>query len=172
MPSTALNSAMQGEFENAALAAIHFAINGLTFGFAELTGTPKAVKKRNFGQTLERVNVPDGHYLMVPLIGPSSSRSLAGRVVDSVVNPLSMLHSGSVGNAVRTAQIPMNAVAFRANNFEPFNDVKYKSLDPYARTRSFYYQRQSGIFNNSGGSSQTSTIADEQFDTFFDEMTE
>ena len=37
-------------------------------------------------------------------------------------------------------QIPVSAVAFRANNFERFNDVKYNSIDPYARTRSLYYQ--------------------------------
>ena len=172
MPSTALNSTLQGEFENAALATIHFAINGLSLGFADLADAQGAVKKRNFGQTLGRANVPEGHYLMVPLLGPSSSRSLVGRVVDSIINPLSMVHSGNVGNAVRTAQIPMSAVTFRANNFEPFNDVKYNSLDSYARTRSLYYQRQSGGFNSGSGPNKMPTDADEQFDTFFDEIAE
>ena len=66
LPSTALNSTLQGDLENAALATIHFAINGLTFGFADLTENAGAVEKRDFGQTLARANVPKGHYLMVP----------------------------------------------------------------------------------------------------------
>lgn len=169
MPSTALNSTLQGEFENAALATIHFAINGLTLGFADLTETPGAVDKRSFDQTLARANVPDGHYLMVPVLGPHSSRNLLGRVVDTVTNPLSMIHAGNVGSAVRTAQIPAGAVAFRANNFAAINDVKYNSIDPYARTRSLYFQSRAGKPGSDQDKNKTPSLADDQFDAFFDE---
>ena len=169
MPSTALNSTLQGEFENAALATIHFAINGLTLGFADLTENPRAVHKRNFDQTLARANVPNGHYLMVPLLGSHSSRSLVGRVVDTVTNPLSMIHAGNLGSALRTAQIPAGAVASRANNFAAINDVKYNSIDPYARTRSLYFQSQAGKLANDQDGNKTPNLADDQFDAFFDE---
>ena len=106
---------------------------------------------------------------MVPLLGPSSSRSLVGRVVDSIINPLSMVHSGNVGNAVRTAQIPMSAVTFRANNFEPFNDVKYNSLDSYARTRSLYYQSRAGRINAVIGEPNNNKTNDDQFESFFED---
>ena len=46
LPSTALNSTIQGDLENVALATIHFAINGLTFGFVDLTEDPGAVETR------------------------------------------------------------------------------------------------------------------------------
>ena len=45
-----------------------------------------------------------------------------------------------MANNIRSAQIPVAAVAFRANNFEAFNDVKYNSIDSYARSWSLYYQ--------------------------------
>ena len=169
MPSTALNSTLQGEFENAALATIHFAINGLTLGFADLTETPGAVDKRNFDQTLARADVPDGHYLMMPVLGPHSSRSLVGRVVDFIANPLLMVHAGNVGSTMRAAQIPAGAVAFRANNFATINNVKYNAIDPYARTRSLYFQSRAGKPRNDQDKNKTPSLADDQFNDFFDE---
>lgn len=169
MPSTALNSTLQGKFENAALATIHFAINCLTLGFADLTETPGEVDKRTFNQTLAHADVPSGHYLMVPLLGPHSSRSLVGRVVDHITNPLSMIHTGNVGSTLRTAQIPAGAIAFRANNFAAINDVRYNSIDPYARTRSLYFQSRADKSVNEQDRNKTPSLADEQFDAFFDE---
>ena len=167
LPSTALNSTIQGDLENAALATIHFAINGLTLGFADLTENPGAVEKRDFGQTLARANVLEGHYLMVPLLGAHTGRDLTGRVVDSLTNPLAFFQDGNVGSSMRTAQIPTRAVAFRANNFDTINDIKYNSLDPYARTRSLYYQSRAGQINAVVGKPNENQINDEQFESFF-----
>ena len=169
LPSTALNSFIQGDLENAALATIHFAINGLTFGFADLTEDPGAVEKRDFGQTLARANVPEGDYLMVPVLGAHSSRNLAGRVVDSLTNPLSFFQVGRVGSTMRTAQIPARAVAFRANNFDTFNDIKYNSIDRYARTRSLYYQMRARALRDHQNSLLAPNATDDQFDAFFEE---
>jgi phospholipid-binding lipoprotein MlaA len=169
LPTTALNSTIQGDLENAALATIHFAINGLTFGFAELTEDPSAVEKLDFGQTLARANVPEGDYLMVPLLGAHSSRNLAGRVVDTLTNPLSFFQVGNVGNTIRTAQIPARAVAFRANNFDTFNDLKYNSMDSYARTRSLYYQMRKRTLRDHENSLLAPNATDDQFDAFFEE---
>ena len=69
---------------------------------------------------------------------------------------------------MRTAQIPTRAVAFRANNFDRFNDIKYNSVDSYARTRSLYYQMRAGTLHDNRSDGQTPTAADDQFDAFFD----
>ena len=169
MPSTALNSTFQGDYENAALATIHFAINGLTLGLADLTENSKVVEKRDFGQTLARAKVPDGYYLMVPLLGSHSTRSLVGRVVDRVTNPLSFINAGNMANNIRSAQIPVAAVAFRANNFEAFNDVKYNSIDSYARSRSLYYQVQARSIGDRTNQNKSSITLDNELDAFFDE---
>ena len=42
LPATTFNSALQGRYENASVAFLHFAINGLTLGLAELTEEPAA----------------------------------------------------------------------------------------------------------------------------------
>ena len=96
LPSTAVNSTLQGKYENAGLAVLNFAINGLTLGFVDLMGDDAApVHKEDFGQTLAAADVNEGSYLMVPLLGPHTTRSLTGRVVDMVMNPYSIVQAGA-----------------------------------------------------------------------------
>jgi phospholipid-binding lipoprotein MlaA len=106
---------------------------------------------------------------MVPLLGAHTGRDLTGRVVDSLTNPLAFFQAGNVGSAMRTAQIPTWAVAFRANNFDSINDIKYNSIDSYARTRSLYYQMRDGALRDRRNKDQAPTATDDQFDAFFDE---
>ena len=42
----------------------------------------------DFGQTLGVWGVPNGPYLMLPLLGPSNGRDTVGRVGDYFINPL------------------------------------------------------------------------------------
>ena len=172
LPSTAVNSTLQGKFENAALAVLHFAINGLTLGLADLTEDDDTPLREDFGQTLAAANVPEGAYIEVPLLGGHTARSLAGRVVDLFLNPLSVLEAGQAGETVRQAQLPVGAVSFRAENFEAVNEVKYNSLDPYARARSVYYQQRQGLLEDRIAgqiSEEASDANDDAFDSFFGE---
>lgn len=167
LPSTAVNSTLQGKYENAGLAVLNFAINGLTLGFVDLMGDDAApVHKEDFGQTLAAADVSEGSYLMVPLLGLHTTRSLTGRVVDMVMNPYSIVQAGAPLQTWQTARTPVSAVSFRAANFEAINDVKYNALDPYARTRSVYYQQRSGLLADQlrGGNSSS---ADDEFEAFF-----
>ena len=50
MPSTAINSTLQGKFENAALATLNFLVNGLTLGFADLTEDDRRLIARISGR--------------------------------------------------------------------------------------------------------------------------
>ena len=50
MPSTAINSTLQGKFENAGLATLNFLVNGLTLGFADLTQDHDTIEQEDFGQ--------------------------------------------------------------------------------------------------------------------------
>jgi phospholipid-binding lipoprotein MlaA len=63
---------------------------------------------------------------------------------------------------------PVAVVAQRANLFEPLNDVKYNSLDPYARTRSLYYQGRAGRINAKIGKPTDNRTTDDQFESFLE----
>jgi phospholipid-binding lipoprotein MlaA len=168
MPSTALNSTLQGKFENAGLATLNFLVNGLTLGFADLADDDTPILKEDFGQTLAAANMPEGSYLMVPLLGPQTTRSLTGTVVDMIVNPYGKLAAGANASNAATIKTPLNAVTFRAKTFDAFNTVKYDSLDPYARTRSIYYQARQGLLDDKTMPEIGVSDSDDEFDAFFE----
>jgi len=60
MPSTAINSGLQGKFENAALASLTFLVNGLTLGFVDLMEGEDEPEREDFGQTLASAGVEQG----------------------------------------------------------------------------------------------------------------
>ena len=169
LPATTFNSTLQGRYENAGIAVLHFAVNGLTLGLADLTEDPKAVNSQDFGQTLAHLEVPEGNFLMVPFLGPNTSRSLTGRVVDTVTNPMSFLKAGGTIQTIESFRPPVAAVAFRANMYEALDDVKHNSLDPYARTRSLYYQSRAGRINAIVGKPNENQTNDDQFELFFED---
>ncbi|MDQ8180697.1 VacJ family lipoprotein [Pelagicoccus sp. SDUM812005] len=94
-PASALNLALQGKGNKSLQQIQRFGIN-LTLGLA---GTHDPATRRfgippsntGFDSTLERYGVGRGSYLVVPFIGSSDGRAFAGLVVDSVLNPLSLL---------------------------------------------------------------------------------
>ena len=170
LPSTTVNSTLQGKFENAALATLHFLVNGLTLGFADLAADEEEqITTEDFGQTLASWNVPEGSYQMVPVLGPRTTRSLGGTVVDFALNPLSVFSTGDVVQTVNAAQVPVGAVSFRAQNYDAINDVKYNSLDPYARTRSAYYQFRQGLLEDRVARGAASAVSEDEFDSLFEE---
>ena len=169
MPSTAVNSTLQGKFENAGLATLNFLVNGLTLGFADLTEGEDEVMQEDFGQTLASWDVPEGSYVMVPVLGPRTTRSLGGTVVDFAMNPLRVFGTGNTVQTINAAQAPVGAVSFRAQNFDTINDVKYNALDPYARTRSVYFQARQGLLEDRVTGAAGSAVSEDEFDSLFEE---
>ena len=169
LPATTLNSTLQGRYENAAVAFLHFAVNGLTLGLAELTEEPKAVNSQDFGQTLAHLNVPEGNFLMVPFLGPNTSRRLTGKVADTMTNPMSFLKAGDAAQTMQSLRPTVAAVSYRSKISEALDEIKYNSLDPYARTRSLYYQSRAGRINAVIGKPNNNQTNDDQFESFFED---
>jgi phospholipid-binding lipoprotein MlaA len=169
LPATTLNSTLQGRYENAGVAFLHFAVNGLTLGLAELTEDPTAVNSQDFGQTLAHLNVPEGNFLMVPFLGPNTSRSLTGKVADTMTNPMSFLKAGDAAQTMQSLRPTVAAVSYRSKLSEALDDIKYNSLDPYARTRSLYYQSRAGRINAVIGEPNNNKTNDDQFESFFED---
>lgn len=164
-PSTAVNSTLQGKLENASLATVHFLVNGLTLGMADLTGPDDDPEDEDFGQTLASWNAPEGSYTMLPLLGPGTVRSHVGSVVDAFTDPLGFTGEPVI-DTMQTAATPVGIVTFRGNNLEAFNDVKYNAADPYARTRSIWYQFRDGQLRDGDAGAPSAT--DDAFDAFLE----
>ena len=46
--------------------------------------------------------------------------------------------------------------------------MKYNALDPYARTRSVYYQTRQGLLEDRVTSSAGSAVSEDEFDSLFE----
>lgn len=169
MPSTAINSALQGRGENAGLATLNFLVNGLTLGFVDLMEDDTAIIKEDFGQTLATANVPEGSFLMVPFLGPKTTRSLAGTIGDILMDPVGTLAGSGSLQTVNQARTPIAAVELRARTFDAFNDLKYNAIDPYSRVRSVYYQARAGMLEDRVSSTVGTSESDNEFDAFFED---
>ncbi len=168
-PATAMNSTLQGRLENTGLATVNFLVNGLSFGFADLTGSDDNPESTDFGMTLASWSVAEGPYMMLPFLGPGTARQQTGRLVDGITNPLGHVNLPAAEYVEKTT-LPIQGITARADNFDQINAVKYQSADPYAKTRSLYYQYRRGkIKNLIGEENSDNSDSDALFDDFFDD---
>jgi len=91
-PLSMVNSFLQGNVEDGLSSFMRFVINS-TFGLFGLLdiATPAGLDKINedFGQTLYTWGVwQEANYVVLPFLGPYTTRSLVGSSVDAYINPI------------------------------------------------------------------------------------
>ena len=146
LPADFANALLQGEGEVAKNALKRLFING-TFGFLGMfdpatdMGIPKV--DENFGETLAVWGVPEGPYLVLPILGPTNLRDAFGKVPDSFMDPLSYAY-GSQGSvdAASVTRRGIEGEAELAEYVDVLEDIKRDSLDFYATIRSLQRQRR------------------------------
>ena len=150
-PVTFINDVLQNESARAAETATRFTVN--TFmgigGLWDVAGQYGLKRhKEDFGQTLAVWGVKEGPYLMVPFLGPSNPRDLAGKVVDNFLNPISygISHVGVAWLEIVAGVL--DVVDNRASLLEPMDELRRTSLDFYAAVRSLYRQNRESEISN------------------------
>ncbi len=129
-----INDVLQAKFAQSAHDTGRFALNttmGLA-GFVDVaTNVGLEQNDEDFEQTLAVWGVPQGSYLVLPLLGPSTARGLPGAAFDTATNPTSY-----VGWPVQLIYL-LNA---RANAEGALKFIDEASLDPYVFTREAFLQ--------------------------------
>ncbi len=98
------------------------------------------------GMTLALWGLPNGPYLFLPVLGPSSPSDAAGFAMDYAVDPLSWIGNGTTDDALGYAHLGLSALDARSAVLDDLDKIKAQALDPYATIRSLYRQhRQSQI---------------------------
>jgi phospholipid-binding lipoprotein MlaA len=142
------NDLLQGERDRAGVTLGRFMINS-TLGVFGLFDPASALGHQphdeDFGQTLAVYGVPDGPFLMLPLLGPSNARDTVGRVGDYFINPL---NSCCITTDERLAIFGTTAVSEREANIELIDDLRANSIDLYATLRAIYTQRRAAETRN------------------------
>jgi phospholipid-binding lipoprotein MlaA len=132
-----LNDVLQAKFKQSAQDAGRLTLNstlglGGLFDVASHAGLDK--HNEDFGQTLAVWGLPQGSYIVLPFLGPTTFRELPGYVVDTATNPGSYL----TGFALPLAGASM--LNSRANAEGSLQFINEAALDPYVFMRESFLQ--------------------------------
>lgn len=143
-PGMVLNGLLQGNIASAGTNAFRFVLNttvgvlGL-FDPADAIGLPEV--ETDFAQTLAIWGIPEGAYLELPVLGPSTERDVTGMIVDALIDPLARYGTPVQNDYGTVAGIAARALK-RGQYGDTIDSVLYDSADSYAQTRLIYLQNR------------------------------
>lgn len=143
-PRRVVNDLLQLRVGSAVENGYRFVIN-TTIGIGGLFDPAGALgltgRDTDFGETLYVWGVPEGAYVELPVLGPSTERRTAGRVADFFLDPL----NNSLPVRERNRLLAARAAAFLGTRFEAsglIDSTLYESADSYAQARMLYLQNR------------------------------
>jgi phospholipid-binding lipoprotein MlaA len=144
-PVNFVDNLLQGEFKRAHDTAGRFAMNstlgiGGVFDLATKAGLEK--QSADFGQTLYTYGVPEGPYLFLPILGPSSPRDGIGYGIDSAIDPYGWIIPGETITTADYVRFAVSGINLRADNIQTLDELQRSSIDFYAQLRSLYRQHR------------------------------
>jgi len=141
-PGQILNDLLQGK-PGAATVDTHRFLWNSTIGVAGLFDVASKMglesNPEDFGQTLGVWGVDSGPYLMLPLLGPSSTRDVTRYPVGWYTDVLAYV---SIDTPTRIGLTALNVINQRAQLGRALSIRDEAALDPYAFTRSSYQQQR------------------------------
>lgn len=151
------NNLLQARFLDAGQTLMRFYINttaGLLGIFDVATPAGATERPADFGQTLAAYGLPDGPFLMLPILGPTNLRDAVGQGVDTLANPVGLAGGYVLGRTVNgvvgVGRGTLGGLDLRAENLETLDALRAESLDFYARLRSVVQQRRDAELGRSG----------------------
>ncbi len=148
-PIVTANDLLQGKGEAAAIELGRFAVNS-TAGIAGFLDPAEPwfcweKQDEDFGQTLGRWGVGPGPYLVLPFLGPSNPRDVAGLLVDYPASILPFF----VNSFVLIGTGATELVNQRSLDLEPVRTARAAALDYYVLVRNAYSQRRQALIEDS-----------------------
>jgi phospholipid-binding lipoprotein MlaA len=148
------NDALQGDFEHAGQTFARFTLNSTlgVGGLIDVAGRwgELPYHEEDLGLTFGVWGIPEGPYLVVPILGPSTPRDLGGQVAEGFGDPFNRLVTG---NPYTLYWIPfvrggVAGIDQRSRYIETLADIERTSLDYYATIRSLYRQRRAALIRH------------------------
>lgn len=141
LPGKVVNSLLQGQPGPAIRNFFRFTVNS-TLGIAGLfdpAGSDFGLTETDtdFGETLAVWGVPEGAYVELPVLGPSTRRDAFGKLVDVVIDPLGQVLDNQQRALVLGLRIGSKA-GERARFSDTVDSVLRDSADSYAQARLIY----------------------------------
>jgi phospholipid-binding lipoprotein MlaA len=92
----------------------------------------------DFGQTFGRWGIGDGFYLVLPVLGPRTSRDAVGELFDWTADPISRLNRVALRNSLKATRL----MDERAAILPADQLIDEAALDKYSYVRDAYLQRR------------------------------
>ncbi|MDI1237868.1 MAG: VacJ family lipoprotein [Polaromonas sp.] len=110
--------------------------------------TPMGIERHSedFGKTLGHWGMATGPYLVLPVLGPSTVRDAAARVVDAQGDLVLQIDNVPVRNSLYV----LRAVDLRASLLRAGEVLDQAALDKYSFTRDAYLQRRGVVIDSNG----------------------
>lgn len=138
-PVTVVSSILQGDSENAANSTQRFLVNS-TVGLGGVSdpATDMGVEQRreDLGQAMAVNGVQEGTYLVLPILGPTTTRDATGELITGLASPMPLVGSVAAG-----------AVEY-SDNQEAIKAATANSLDAYETEKALYLQHRQYLVNN------------------------
>lgn len=143
-PSYIFNELLQLDLEDAGHSTARFAIN-TTIGIGGLFDPAYywwdlEIRQEDLSQTLGNWGVPEGPYLIAPVVGPTTARGIFGSLANLGIGPVT---NAILPNdlSVRASVVGQRTAERRIQADDSLNDV-FTSPDGYIMLRSLYLQQQ------------------------------
>ena len=151
------NNILQGDFKKAGINTGRFVVN-TTIGVLGLIDVAQHIglseyEKEDYGQSLAKLGVGPGCYLVLPVLGPSTVRDATASAVnflggDAWYNVTVKNDTQHFSDIDYYSSKLTSGINFRAKNFDSIENLEKNSLDFYASVKSLYLQnRQQQILN-------------------------
>lgn len=174
-PVAMINHTLQGNFADSGKSLGRFAINttlGLLGTFDVADGWGLTNNKTGFDETLAKWCVPDGPFIVLPILGPSTPRATVGLAADTVSDPMYWAnYYAHFGNDLERYSFyygltALGFVSLREEKIEFIDKLTENSVDVYSTIKSAYIQNRLKIGTCASKTSQT---ADASYDFDFDD---
>jgi len=145
------NNALQGDFELAGQTFARFTLNSTlgVGGLIDVAGRwgQLPFHEQDLGVTFGVWGIPEGPYIVVPVLGPSNPRDLVGQVGEGFGDPFNLLVTGDPYTLywIPFVRGGVSGIDQRSRYIETLSDIERTSLDYYATIRSLYRQRRAAL---------------------------
>ena len=167
-PVSMANHMLQGEFHESGENFARFVINTTLGGLGLYDVAAKAGLDKNptgFDKTMATWGVPDGPYVILPILGPSTPRAATGWVADGYSAPAYWVAQGSADDDADLIYLGVSSLKYLnkyAENIKVIESLEEGSVDYYEAMKSAYLQNRAKI--NAGGKKAVEQTPDYDFD--------
>lgn len=166
-PFNFINNIAQGDLNGAGdnmgafFANTFFGVGGL-FDIAQLD-----TDDEDLGQTFAMWGVPEGPYLVLPVLGPNTTREGVGIVGEYFLDPINLAANHHNIDYVPFSRAAGNVIVFRSQSIDNLDEIEKNSIDFYAAVRSLYRQNRKNLILD--GDVELTPLPDISFDLDDDE---